>query len=57
MSANDLKHHRDCEGEANWFHGILASAGTRKMYGKITVHLENGRIKKVLSETSLKPPK
>ena len=36
--------------------GLLVSAQKRDWFGKITIIMERGRVKQVLSEESLKPP-
>ena len=44
------------EKDSAWLVGLLAQAQTRRFYGKITIVMEEGQIRRVVKEESLRPP-
>jgi hypothetical protein len=42
--------------EKAWLNNIISQIQVKKFYGKITIILEAGEVKRVIKEESLKPP-
>lgn len=54
---DDYARRQVLERERKWFEGRLATAMTGRFWGKITLVVEDGRIKKVTEERTTVPPK
>jgi hypothetical protein len=51
-ATKELKH----ESDKNWLVGLLSQAQLRRYYGRLILVLEDGVIRRVVKEESLKPP-
>jgi len=51
-----LQRDQEFERHRVWFNGLVAQAQARGFYGKLILTMEDGLIRRVVKEESLKPP-
>lgn len=52
----EFEHKRDFEFQRTWLSGIVSEAQNKKFYGKLTVIMEGGKIRRIIEERSLMTP-
>lgn len=52
----DPKRQREFDAQKAWVQGLLAQAQLVGFYGKLTLTLEDGFVRRAVKEESLKPP-
>ena len=56
VAKTGYEHKRDFEFQRAWLSGIVSEAQNKGFYGKLTIIMEGGKIRRIVEERSLMTP-